>query len=315
MLPSSTPPPHRNVRYEFNATDMEVSVETLRMFLDEQPHIPWEALSYVTGQIHYGGRVTDDWDRRCLMCILDKYYRPDILEDGYLFDESGSYYAPDLSHMEGGLASVREYVEGLPLEDGVGLFGLHQNARITFETQETYKFLDTVVSLQPRTGGGATGESAEEMISSLCARLADDLPPALTREEAGATTFAVNEKGSLDSLQTVLLHEMSRFNKLIATVAATLADLRKVRRVAWELQPRAPVSERAQRLRAGDSRARRHERGPGRHVWRHAHQQGARPLGEGATIRARRPRRRWGRAHGRCVRRCPSSPSSLWAPG
>ena len=41
-------------------------VRTLAMLLEQQPHeVPWEALTYVTGHIHYGGRVTDDWDRAC----------------------------------------------------------------------------------------------------------------------------------------------------------------------------------------------------------------------------------------------------------
>jgi len=216
-----------NIRYEFNTTDLEVSMETLRMFLDEQEEIPWDALLYVSGQIHYGGRVTDDWDRRCLMCILRKYYSAQILEDAYFFDESGEYFAPDHSDMDEGVGAVRKYVEGLPTQDGVGLFGLHHNARITFETQETLKLLDTITALQPRTGGGAGGESPEEMVSALCEKLEGDMPVKLDREEAGLTTFEPNEKGDLDSLQIVLLHEMSRFNKLLARVKQTLIDLRK----------------------------------------------------------------------------------------
>ena len=54
---------------------------TLKMFLEEQDEIPWAALVYVTGQINYGGRVTDDLGCRCLMSILKKYYLPDILDD------------------------------------------------------------------------------------------------------------------------------------------------------------------------------------------------------------------------------------------
>lgn len=66
----------------------------LKIFLDEQNEIPWDALVYQTGHINYGGRVTDDWDRRCLLTMLQKYYSPDILEDSYKFNEDGTYFAP-----------------------------------------------------------------------------------------------------------------------------------------------------------------------------------------------------------------------------
>merc|ERR1711881_643592 len=78
-----------NIRYGFNETDLETSIANLRRFLDDQPTIPWDALFYVTGQINFGGRVTDDWDRRCLMSVLRTVCRPDILDDNYKFSASG----------------------------------------------------------------------------------------------------------------------------------------------------------------------------------------------------------------------------------
>lgn len=59
------------------------------MLLNEQEYYflcrttPWDALNFVTGHINYGGRVTDDWDRRCLLSILKTFYVPTILEDTY----------------------------------------------------------------------------------------------------------------------------------------------------------------------------------------------------------------------------------------
>ena len=73
-----------NIKYEFNESDLEVSCQTLKMFLNlPDEDIPWDALTYVTGQINYGGRVTDDWDRVCLLSILKKYYTPEISLDDY----------------------------------------------------------------------------------------------------------------------------------------------------------------------------------------------------------------------------------------
>lgn len=72
-----------NIRYEFNDSDLETSRVVLQMLLQDQEVIPWDAMLYVTGHINYGGRVTDDWDRRCLITILKRFYSTEILEDKY----------------------------------------------------------------------------------------------------------------------------------------------------------------------------------------------------------------------------------------
>lgn len=77
-----------NIRYEFNDSDLDISISTLKMFISDQTEdkIPWEAMLYMTGHINYGGRVTDDWDRTCLLSILKRYYSEEFLTNKYKFD-------------------------------------------------------------------------------------------------------------------------------------------------------------------------------------------------------------------------------------
>ena len=211
-----------NIRYEFNDTDLETSVAGLRIFLESQPdNVPWDALSYVTGEINYGGRVTDDWDRRCLRSILKTYITPRILDDDYRFSESGVYYAPP----EGSLESYKKYIASLPDDDSPEIFGMHSNADITFHLQESSVLLSTVLAIQPRSVAASSGQSPDEVVLAVSKTIADGLPAKLRHSEAGRTTFTVRSNGLMDSLATVLQQEMAKFNRLLARVSSSLTEL------------------------------------------------------------------------------------------
>jgi dynein heavy chain len=53
----------------------------LRNFLLDAEIVPWDAMRYMTGQINYGGRVTDDWDRILLLHILSRFYNEALVPD------------------------------------------------------------------------------------------------------------------------------------------------------------------------------------------------------------------------------------------
>ena len=78
----------------------------MKSLLESHTEVPWDALRFVTGMINYGGRVTDEWDRRCLISILSKICCEKVLVDNYSFSPSGTYVSPKV----GGLQDYKKYI-------------------------------------------------------------------------------------------------------------------------------------------------------------------------------------------------------------
>lgn len=89
-----------NIPYEFTTGDLKICISQLHMFLMEYDETPFKVLIYTAGHINYGGRVTDDWDRRCLMNILGDYYDPKVITSAYKFDHTGVYYQVTFDYTE-----------------------------------------------------------------------------------------------------------------------------------------------------------------------------------------------------------------------
>lgn len=147
-----------NIRYEFSNSDRECALETLKLFLSDGK-IPWAALSFITGEITYGGRVTDSWDQRCLRAVLRRFFNPDSLAENYVYSPSGLYFAPDKDTWN----EYVEYIDALPFNDNPEIFGLHDNANIAFLREESSALRNAVLDVQPRLAATGGQRSPDEV--------------------------------------------------------------------------------------------------------------------------------------------------------
>merc|ERR1719201_3146233 len=149
-----------NIPYEFNESDLRISVRQMQMFLNDYEELPLPALTYLVGQCNYGGRVTDDWDRRLLGSLLSIFYsRETVQKPDYAFSASGNYTAPPPMDYDGYLQFIRE----LPLIAHPEVYGLHENADITKDQKETGDLFQSILLTLPRQASGG-GKSANETV-------------------------------------------------------------------------------------------------------------------------------------------------------
>uniref|UniRef100_A0A3P9BR88 Dynein heavy chain ATP-binding dynein motor region domain-containing protein n=1 Tax=Maylandia zebra TaxID=106582 RepID=A0A3P9BR88_9CICH len=188
-----------NIPYEFTDGDLNICISQLKMFLDEYQDIPYKVLKYTAGEINYGGRVTDDWDRRCLLSVVEDFYCPAVLSSDHVYCASGVYRQIDTKlDIKGYLA----YIRGLPINDTPEIFGLHDNANISFAQNEAFGLLEAVVRLQPRATS-AEGKTLEEEI---VAGIVEKIPPPFDIEEVMGKYPVLYE----ESMNTVLIQEVIR---------------------------------------------------------------------------------------------------------
>ncbi|XP_073527968.1 dynein axonemal heavy chain 14 isoform X2 [Phyllobates terribilis] len=234
-----------NIPYDFTLSDLEVSVQMLETLTDHRREIPWAALRYLTGEVVYGGRVTDFWDRRCLLSILDSFYTPALLQDDYCFSADQVYHP--LSE-DATLQDYRDYVHSLPDTDNPEIFGMHPNAERAYLTSQAQAFLDIAVSMQSRVSAGRAAHrgdySQDRIVQDVITDILAKLPvtvEARTSEERRTIanlltdpaweTLVKTTEGydplMSSALLTVLRQEINRFNHLLSVIHGSLQAVRQ----------------------------------------------------------------------------------------
>ncbi|XP_056647538.1 dynein axonemal heavy chain 10 [Diorhabda sublineata] len=216
-----------NISYDFNESDFNVCVTILNTYLTKavkakDTKLPWNSLKYLIGEVMYGGRVIDDFDRRIVKIYMDEYmgdFLFDTFQPFHFFhDSTVDYHIPP----EGTKEEYVEFIDELPLTNSPEVFGLHPNAEIGYYTQATKEMWSILIELQPQTSSTGVGISREEFIDNVAKDILKKIP-----EEYEIWKVRRYFQRMMSPTVIVLLQELERFNRLIATMRRTLIQLQK----------------------------------------------------------------------------------------
>ena len=232
-----------NVRYDFNDSDFSVSIRLLDNYLakahaNNDTQIPWDTLRYLVGEVMYGGRVTDDCDRRVVGTYMQEYlgdFLFDTFQPFHFFQDEES----KACQAEGKIGKGVDYcvpaqgprdnyikaIEAMPGIDSQTpeVFGLHPNAEIDYLTSASKKLWRDLIDLQPRAAGGGGGISREEFIGNIATDIESKQPPLpdlnKLRKDLEADGFS--------PVFVVLVQELERWEKLNIRMSKSLSQLKK----------------------------------------------------------------------------------------
>ncbi|RLN71959.1 hypothetical protein BBJ28_00009780 [Nothophytophthora sp. Chile5] len=229
---------------------------------ESQPAVPWDALLFLTGEIYYGGRVTDECDRRCLMAILRRFCsepcftsKPRSLHrinstvrgtlpvwksssallSGVFSPQGDSFNVPEFQDEE----HMVRFVDAMPELDGPQVFGMHPNAHIFHQQQQSQRLVELVMQLEPwqaqsadTTATTATSTVAEtrsqqpeEIAVDLSREIQTRLPTPVELEEAESCLLKRKRASLQDPLTVVLHQELTACHKLLRHVNVNLEEL------------------------------------------------------------------------------------------
>ncbi|XP_024940596.1 dynein heavy chain 8, axonemal [Cephus cinctus] len=208
-----------NIPYEFNSADWLASCMFMNNHLndyDPKRGISWQTVRYMIGEVQYGGRVTDDYDKRLLNTFAKVWFSEALFLEGYTFFKGYSI----LSFKQ--VSDYLKAIDAMATVDPPQVYGLHPNADITYQSNATQDVLDTIISVQPKEAGGGGGESREVSVTRQTKEMLEKLPPAYD-------PFEVKERlkimGTTASMNIFLKQEIDRMQKVIKLVRVTLKDL------------------------------------------------------------------------------------------
>lgn len=125
-----------------------------------------------------------------------------------------------------------EYISSMPRKDSPVIFGLHNNADLTFRLKESIEMINTLVDTQPKDASGGSGKSREEEVKD---KLEKDLIPMLPpdfieidvrdRLKVMKGPKGITDTGLNVPQNVFLSQEIQRFQMILTIVRTTMHNM------------------------------------------------------------------------------------------
>ncbi|XP_026831330.1 dynein heavy chain 8, axonemal [Ooceraea biroi] len=208
-----------NIPYEFNSADWLASCTFINNHLndyDPKRGINWQIVRYMIGEVQYGGRVTDDYDKRLLNTFAKVWFADALFAEGFAFYKGYPLLIFKL---------VSEYLKAIDTMSTIDppqVYGLHPNADITYQSNTTQTVLDTIISLQPKEAGVVDAEPREVVVTRQAKEMLEKIPAVYDMFEVKERLRAM---GHTAPMNIFLKQEIDRLQVVIKLVRSMLKDL------------------------------------------------------------------------------------------
>jgi dynein heavy chain len=220
------------IGYEFNTSDLEASLLYVEKHMTQSmatgSAMSMKAMKYMTCEIQYGGRITDDLDRETFITYGELWITDEVFKEKYCFNNLITeylYHIPDFNEH----SRYLEHIQTLPEKDNPLIFGLNGNADLTYRLKQSGEMIVVLVDTMPNDTSGGSGKSLEEEVKEkLQNELIKLLPPDFIEVEVDEKLKnlkgpkSLSDTGKAVPLNVFLFQEIQRLQLVLGIVRSTM---------------------------------------------------------------------------------------------
>lgn len=222
------------VPYEFNSSDLSAAISFLERHLYTSS-LSWTTIQYMVAEVHYGGRITDEMDRRLFKAYCEAWFNPTVLSNSFSFSPEHVVAKGQLQPMFNycipeAAIEIEEFqrlISAFPKVDSPEVFGLHPNADLTYRVKEVTSLLNVILETQPKDqSAGRGGETREDIVMRKCKELSSAIPERFSENES--IQVIKTKLGGVEApLNIFLFQEIQRLQFVLLIVQKTLEETQR----------------------------------------------------------------------------------------